>query len=105
MTTDPTPAVTADVPTHAMAPEWWLRNSDAILTALRADPASARAVAAELLTVEALALDRLATELVLRAGHLPSCGEGAEFPWECTCDYEGFMDRMGAILAALGRKP
>ena len=43
----------------------------------------------------------LETQLVLRAGHLPTCGEGAEFPWDCTCDYAGFMDRMGRVLARL----
>lgn len=44
-------------------------------------------------------LEHLSTQLVLRAGHLPSCGEGAEFPWDCTCDYSGFMDEMGRLLA------
>lgn len=40
----------------------------------------------------------LASQLVLRAGHLPACGEGAEFPWDCTCDYGGFMEAMGVVF-------
>ena len=44
-------------------------------------------------------VERLRTQLVLRAGHLPECGKGAEFPWDCTCDYRGFMDEMGRLLA------
>jgi hypothetical protein len=43
----------------------------------------------------------LSTELVLRVGHLPSCGEGAEFPWDCTCDYAGAIERLQAAIATL----
>ena len=48
---------------------------------------------------EPLTASQLETQLVLRAGHLPSCGEGAEFPWDCTCDYAGFMETMGVVFA------
>lgn len=48
-----------------------------------------------------MSTDDLRSQLVLRANHLPSCGEGAEFPWDCTCDYGGFMDRMGVVFAAV----
>ncbi len=40
------------------------------------------------------------TDLVLSWGHLPSCGEGAEFPWDCTCDYQTRIERMEAVIAA-----
>ena len=49
---------------------------------------------------EPLDARHLETQLVMRAGHLPSCGDGSEFPWECTCDYGGFMEAMGRALAA-----
>jgi hypothetical protein len=48
------------------------------------------------------------TDLVLSWGHLPSCGTGAEFPWECTCDYAGRLARMEAVVAtaeATGVRP
>ena len=40
----------------------------------------------------------LERELVLRVGHLPTCGEGAEL---CTCDYAGFMEAAGSLLDRL----
>ena len=43
----------------------------------------------------------LEREFVLRVGHLPTCGEGAEFPWDCTCDYAGFMEAAGSLLDRL----
>ena len=39
------------------------------------------------------------TDLLLRWGHLPDCGEGAEFPWDCTCDWKGSIERIRAALA------
>jgi len=44
-------------------------------------------------------LEHLRTDLLLRLGHLPSCGEGAEFPWDCTCDWKGAYERLKAALA------
>jgi hypothetical protein len=39
------------------------------------------------------------TDLVLRWKHGPRCGEGAEFPWDCTCDFQGSIERMEAVIA------
>lgn len=48
------------------------------------------------------------TDLLLRFGHLPDCGESAEFPWDCTCQWREAFDNakravnnLDALLAAL----
>lgn len=39
------------------------------------------------------------SELVIRFKHHPDCGEGAEFPWDCTCDWEGAYERVRNAMA------
>jgi len=38
---------------------------------------------------------------VTRLGHAPHCGDGAEFPWDCTCDLPDFREDLEEAINAL----
>ena len=38
---------------------------------------------------------------VTRLGHAPHCGDGAEFPWDCTCDLPDFREDLEKAINGL----